>query len=316
MFLSEHFTKKITKPVVPPTPEPGPTPGDKINVADYDNIAEAIEAVPENGTLVFPKDQIIEEKLSVAKPVVIDGNGASFNKTITVSNAEVTIKNAKLVASAASNKAVTPAIKITGSKPFTLTNCQVSGTTRNAVNISTNGKVVVSGNTFDAGDKSIYNAIEFSISNAPDITDVTIENNTFNGVLGNNGISCYNIADNAHITIKGNTFNDIDVNNNPVRLSNAKNNNAVFDIVDNTYNFISEEPSADGYTGFMLLQDYSKTDQRQDFTKFTINFKNLKRGNKKLVEKGSGIDNVYYVYSDKENAILADGVNDPVVTFA
>ena len=90
----------------------------------------------------------------------------------------------------------------------------------------------------------------------------------------------------------------------------------ISNIVDNTYNFTSEEPSADGYTGFMLLQDYSKTDQKQDFTKFTINFKNLKRGNKKLVEKGSGIDNVYYVYSDKENAILADGVNDPIVTFA
>ena len=54
--------------------------------------------------------------------------------------------------------------------------------------------------------------------------------------------------------------------------------------------------------------------KKQDFTKFTINFKNLKRGSKKLLEKGSGIDNVYYVYSDKEG-ILADGVNDPVVTF-
>ena len=314
MFLSKYCIKKITKPVVPPTPTPDPEPGNKVNVADYDNIAEAIEAVPENGTVIFPEGQAIEEEISVTKPVTIDGNGASFNKTITVSNAEVTIKNAKLIATARSNKTATPAIKITGSKPFTLTDCQVSGTTRNAVNISTSGKVIVSDNTFEAGDNSIYNAIEFSISNAPDITDVTIENNTFNGTLGNNEISFYNIADNAHITIKNNTFNDISVNNNPIRLSNAKNNSAVFDIIDNTYNFTSEEPNADGYTGFMLLQDYSKTDQKQDFTKFTINFKNLKRGSKKLLEKGSGIDNVYYVYSDKEG-ILADGVNDPVVTF-
>lgn len=314
MFLSKYCTKKITKPVVPPIPEPDPGHGNKVNVADYDNIAEAIEAVPENGTVIFPEGQTIEEEVSVTKPVTIDGNGASFNKTITVSNAEVTIKNAKLIATARSNKTITPAIKITGSKSFTLTDCQVSGTTRNAVNISTSGKVIVSDNTFEAGDNSIYNAIEFSISNAPDITDVTIENNTFNGTLGNNGISFYNIADNAHITIKNNTFNDISVNNNPIRLSNANNNSVVFDIIDNTYNFTSEEPSADGYTGFMLLQDYSKTDQKQDFTKFTINFKNLKRGSKKLLEKGSGIDNVYYVYSDKKG-ILADGVNDPVVTF-
>lgn len=314
MFLSKYCTKKITKPVVPPTPTPGPEPGNKVNVADYDNIADALDAVPENGTVVFSTDSTVNEELAITKPVTVDGNGASFNKTITVSNAEVTIKNAKLIATARSNKTVTPAIKITGSKPFTLTDCQVSGTTRNAVNISTSGKVIVSDNTFEAGDNSIYNAIEFSISNAPNITDVTIENNTFNGTLGNNGISFYNIADNAHITIKNNTFNDISVNNNPIRLSNAKNNSAVFDIVDNTYNFTSEEPSADGYTGFMLLQDYSKTDQKQDFTKFTINFKNLKRGSKKLLEKGSGTDNVYYVYSDKEG-ILADGVNDPVVTF-
>lgn len=314
MFLSKYCTKKITKPVVPPTPTPGPEPDNKVNVADYDNIADALDAVPENGTVVFSTDSTVNEELAITKPVTIDGNGASFNKTITVSNAEVTIKNAKLIATARSNKTVTPAIKITGSKPFTLTDCQVSGTTRNAVNISTSGKVIISDNTFEAGDNSIYNAIEFSISNAPDITDVTIENNTFNGTLGNNGISFYNIADNAHITIKNNTFNDISVNNNPIRLSNAKNNSAVFDIIDNTYNFTSEEPSADGYTGFMLLQDYSKTDQKQDFTKFTINFKNLKRGSKKLLEKGSGIDNVYYVYSDKEG-ILADGVNDPVVTF-
>ena len=314
MFLSKYCTKKITKPVVPPTPTPGPEPGNKVNVADYDNIADALDAVPENGTVVFSTDSTVNEELAITKPVTVDGNGASFNKTITVSNAEVTIKNAKLIATARSNKTVMPAIKITGSKPFTLTDCQVSGTTRNAVNISTSGKVIVSDNTFEAGDNSIYNAIEFSISNASDITDVTIENNTFNGTLGNNGISFYNIADNAHITIKNNTFNDISVNNNPIRLSNAKNNSAVFDIIDNTYNFTSEEPSADGYTGFMLLQDYSKTDQKQDFTKFTINFKNLKRGSKKLLEKGSGIDNVYYVYSDKEG-ILADGVNDPVVTF-
>ena len=314
MFLSKYCTKKIIKPVVPPTPTPGPEPGNKVNVADYDNIADALDAVPENGTVVFSTDSTVNEELAITKPVTVDGNGASFNKTITVSNVEVTIKNAKLIATARSNKTATPAIKITGSKPFTLTDCQVSGTTRNAVNISTSGKVIVSDNTFEAGDNSIYNAIEFSISNASDITDVTIENNTFNGTLGNNGISFYNIADNAHITIKNNTFNDISVNNNPIRLSNAKNNSAVFDIIDNTYNFTSEEPSADGYTGFMLLQDYSKTDQKQDFTKFTINFKNLKRGSKKLLEKGSGIDNVYYVYSDKEG-ILADGVNDPVVTF-
>ena len=112
----------------------------------------------------------------------------------------------------------------------------------------------------------------------------------------------------------GNVFEDIDVSNNPIRLSNPKNVSTTFNFKDTTYSFNSDTPNADGYTAFMLLQDYSKAGSKQDFSKFTINFDNLVRGSKKLMEKGEGMDKVYYVYADTQG-ILADGVNDPVVNF-
>lgn len=65
----------------------------------------------------------------------------------------------------------------------------------------------------------------------------------------------------------------------------------------------------------MLLQDYSTGENKQDFSKFTINFTNLKRGDTKLVANGEGLDRVYYVYDDQDG-ILDAGVNDPVVNFA
>ena len=244
--------------------------------------------------------------------MTIKGNGVKFEKSIVVNDADVTIDNVVLTApgASASDKAIV--LKVSGTKPFTLKNSVVNGTTRTAVNIMTSGEITIENNTFDAGSKNIYNMIEFSISNARDIEKAVIKNNTFIGELKNNGICFYNLVDGAQIDIVGNTFDNVNVDNNLVRLSNPKNVSATFNIKDNTYTFSSETPNADGFTAFMLLEDYSKKDDKQDFTKFNITFSNLKRGTKKLMEKGSGIDNVWYVYDD-DAGIVTD--NDPVVTF-
>lgn len=231
-----------------------------------------------------------------------------------VSDAAVTFDNVKLVATGADVNDKTLALKVNGTKPFTLKNSEISGTARTALSIMTSGKIVFENNVFDAGNKNIYNMVEFSISNARDITDVTFKNNTFKGKLKNNGVSLYNLAEGATVNFVGNVFEDIDVSNNPIRLSNPKNVSATFSFKDTTYSFNSDTPNADGYTAFMLLQDYSKSGGKQDFSKFTINFDNLVRGSKKLMEKGEGMDKVYYVYADTQG-ILADGVNDPVVNF-
>lgn len=272
-------------------------------------------AVPEHGKLKFAAGTTIDEEVSIEKPMTIKGNGVVFTKPVNVVDAEVVLDDVVLTASGESNsdKKVN-AVKVNGTQPFTLVNSVVNGTCRTAVSIMTNGPIVIKSNKFDGGNKNIHNMIEFSISSARDITDVDIEGNTFVGDLKNNCISLYNLIDGAKVKVNKNKFDNINVDNNIVRLSNPKNVSADFEIADNEYSFSGEVPNADGYTAFMLLQDYSK-DMSQDFSKFHIAFKNLKRNGKKITENGFGLDQVFYVYADQQG-ILARGVNDPTVTFA
>lgn len=315
MLLSEYRTKKSNSLNPIPTPDPDPEPGNAVDAGEYDTLADAIADVPVGGTLSIPAgSSAVQEEVTFDKDITVKGNGVTFEKPVIVSDANVTLDGVKIVASGTDASDKTVALKVSGTKPFLLKDSEVSGTTRTALSIMTSGDIVIEDNVFDAGNKSIYNMIEFSISNARDISNVTFKNNTFKGELKNNGVSLYNLAEGAKVNFVGNTFTDIDVSNNPIRLSNPKNVSATFNFKDTTYNFTSDVPNVDGYTGFMLLQDYSKSGSKQDFTKFTINFDNLVRGTKKLTEKGSGIDNVYYVYQDTKG-ILADGINDPVVSF-
>lgn len=257
---------------------------------------------------------MIDEEVAITKDVVIEGNGAQFKAPFTVNDAEVVVNNAVFTATgkSASDTSGT-VIKVSGTKPFTLKNSTVNGSARTAVSIITSGKIVLENNTFDAGNSAIYNMIEFSIGTARDITAAVIKNNKFIGTLKNNAVSFYNFAEGAKIEVSGNTSEGMDVANNFIRLSNPKNVNVAFTMKDNTYSYSSDTPNASGYTAFMLLQDYSKNDT-QDFSKFKIDFTNLKRGTKAITENGTGLDQVFYVYKDG-TGILERGVNDPVVTF-
>lgn len=290
-----------------------------MDFSDYDSITDAIAAVNDGGTVRMSATDIVTDTLSISKSMTIEANGATFSAPIKVTSGNVKIDGAKLVASAASTAAKNnaPVISVTGDGDFALINSAISGTSRTGVSLGTSGSITVEDNTFEAGSKSIYNAIEFSIGDkAADISKAIVKGNTFTGTLGNNAISLYNLADGAEVNIEKNVFKDFSVNNNCVRLSNPRNVSATFNITDNSYSFTSETPSADGYTAFLLLQDYSKKDTpRQEFGKFTIHVKNLTRDGKKIAAKGDGIDKAYYVYSD-QNGILPDGVNDPVIDFA
>lgn len=288
-----------------------------MNAADYDSLADAIADVVDGGTVSMSAGMVVDSVTSISKSVKIKANGATFSAPVLVSGGDVEINGAKLVGSAATTAAKNnaPVVTVTGSGDFSLTDCSVSGTTRTGISLGTSGEITVSGNTFSVDpQKSIYNAIEFSIGDtAADITRATVKNNTFSGTFGNNLISLYNVSDGAEVSIVGNNFDNISVSNNCVRLSNPKNNTAVFNIVDNKYSFSSE--TATDYTAFMLLQDYAAAGAKQDFSKFAIHFKNLTRSNNKITAKGEGLDKAYYVYDDQDG-VLADGVNDPVVDFA
>lgn len=299
--------------MTPPTPD---NPGDKdtVDVDKYDSVADAIAAVPAGGTLKFAAGSApIADALTVDKAMTIAANGAEFTKPITVQNAKVTVDGAVFNVQGTNSKDTTPAIKVVGSEPFTLTNSEIKGTSRNPILVKTSGAVKIEGNKFD-GAGNFYNVIEFSISDDADITHAEIANNTFTGMT-NNCISIYNVADGAVVDVHDNKFENISVDVNPMRLSNPKNANATFNVENNTYTFSSETPNASGYTAFLLCQDYNKSGKRQEFSTYTVNFVNLMRGEKHLIEQGEGLDKVYYTYSDRTNGILNAGTNDPTVSF-
>lgn len=299
--------------MTPPTPD---NPGDKdtVDVDKYDSVADAIAAVPAGGTLKFAAGSApIADALTVDKAMTIAANGAEFTKPITVQNAKVTVDGAVFNVQGTNSKDTTPAIKAVGSEPFTLTNSEIKGTSRNPILVKTSGAVKIEGNKFD-GAGNFYNVIEFSLSDDADITHAEIANNTFTGMT-NNCISIYNVADGAVVDVHDNKFENISVDVNPMRLSNPKNANATFNVENNTYTFNSETPNASGYTAFLLCQDYNKSGKRQEFSTYTVNFVNLMRGEKHLTEQGEGLDKVYYTYSDRTNGILNAGTNDPTVSF-
>lgn len=285
-----------------------------VNAGDYDTVTEALNAVSAGETLSIPAGTIVTESLTIDKDITIEGNGATFTASISISSANVVINNANLTYEGSGKSDKTAIVSTTGATNFTLTNSTVSGSTRTGLSLTTSGEVVLDGNTFDAGDGKIYNMIEFAIgSNKPNLAGATISNNIFTDVLGNNAISFYNVADGAVINIEGNAFNKIDTDNNPIRLSNVKNNSATFNIKNNTYSYNSDE--ATEYTGFILCQDYTKSSgTEQQFNLYTINIENLKRGDTLITSNGEGLDRVWYVYEDG-TGILAIGENDPVVNF-
>lgn len=296
-----------------PTPDPKPDK-DVVDVDKYDSVADAIAAVPAGGTLKFTAGSApVAEELTFDKAMKIAANGVEFQKPIVVSNADVSVDGATFNVQGANSKDATPAVKVVGSQSFELSNSVVKGTSRNPILVKTSGEVKICGNKFD-GAGNFYNVIEFSISNDEDVTRAEISDNVFTGMT-NNCISLYNMADGAVVDVKNNKFENISVNVNPMRLSNPKNVNATFNVENNTYTFNSETPNADGYTAFLLCQDYNKSGKRQEFSQYTVNFVNLKRGDKHLTEQGEGLDKVYYTYSDRTNGILNAGTNDPTVSF-
>ena len=281
-----------------------------MNASDFETFADALAAVDDGGKIVLSED--IAEAITIDKPVTIAGNGATLHG-VTVTNAAVTIDDVTLAVSGESNKdTAVHAIAVTGAEDFTLVNATVEGTCRTAAKLATSGKVTIEGCTFKSDVQSIYNMIEFSISNDPDITSVIMENNTFEGETKNNLISFYNLAEGAEVKLSNCQMTGVSTNSNVLRISNPKNASAVFNVENCTYKYSSTTTT--DYTGFVLFQDYAASGDKQDFSKIQLNFTKLYRGSKKVTSNGTGLDRVYYIYDDQDG-ILADGINDPIVAF-
>lgn len=193
---------------------------------------------------------------------------------------------------------------------FTLTDCTFNGSTyiRNPVSLNVSN-ATVTGNTFDGtqstGTPSYYNAIEFSVASGYKLQSATLSNNTFNAAISNNYFSAYYFEDNAEITVENNLIRSANKGSSAIRISNSAHATGVeFNLNKNTYEYGTTTDTP--YEGFILLEDFAKTqesEQTQEFTTFKINITNLTAPN--------NAKQLLYVYDDQDGII---SYNQPAVT--
>lgn len=238
---------------------------------------------------------------------VLDGAGVTYkNGTITVTAADVTIKNltfgdkAKLV--------------VNTSGKFTLTGCTFTPETvcdnatklpvRTAVTLNVD-EAEVTNNTFGGITNGYYNAIEFGIgASNNDLSKAVISGNTFNSAIRNNYFNFYNMTPNAQIDIVNNKLLLAEKSSNGIRISNFRNATGVtFKIDSDEYTYAAD--SADSvYEGLILLQDYSKGSDVQNFSGITINVTKL--------SAPKSAKQLLYVYDDHTQSIIT--TNQPKLT--
>ena len=237
---------------------------------------------------------------------VLDGTGVTYTDgTITVTAADVTIKNlifgdkAKLV--------------VNTSGKFTLTGCTFAPQTvynkatelsvRTAVNLNV-GEAEVTNNTFEGVTNGYYNAIEFGIgANNNDLKAATISGNTFKSAIANNYFNFYNMTNGAQIDIVNNKLLLAEKSSNGIRISNYRNvKDVTFNVADDEYTYATDSADSE-YEGLILLQDFAKGSDVQNFSGITINVTNL--------SAPKSAKQLLYVYDDQDGIITT---NQPKLT--
>ena len=269
--------------------------------------ADGGEAVAQQGTSVsLPTDN--KGNLTISDDgAVLDGTKETYtNGTITVNAANVTIKNltfgdqAKLV--------------VNTSGKFTLTGCTFTPETvynkatelpvRTAVKLNV-GEAEVTNNTFKGVANGYYNAIEFGINaDNNNLQAATISGNTFESAIVNNYFNFYNMTDGAQINIVNNKLLLAEKSSNGIRISNFRNATGVtFKIDSDEYTYAAD--SADSvYEGLILLQDFFKDSNVQNFSGITIDVTNL--------SAPKSAKQLLYVYDDHTQSIIT--TNQPKLT--
>lgn len=197
-------------------------------------------------------------------------------------------------------------LEVNTSGRFTLKNCTFNGKAEVRTPVTLNvGSATVTGNTFNGtkedGTPSYYNAIEFAVSSGNMLSSATLSNNTFEAAIENNYFSTYYYADNAVITAEKNVIKLANRGSNAIRISNVTNSNVTFKLNNNSYEF-SDASGSSEYEGFILLQDFSKGDAVQDFSKVTIEINGL--------TAPTDASRLFYVYKNGAGII---STNQPVV---
>ena len=260
----------------------------QIGDAKYDTLAKAVEAATDGATITLLKDAELTETLNINKAITLDG------------------ANHKITGNSSAGK--TSFITVETDGDFTMKNATILPTSNveanPAIDLQVKGKVVVDNCVFGAADDTnqfMYNGLEFSQNEAyPMADETTISNCTFyGGSFRHNFISFYRMADGATININGNKFLNANWNDtNAIRVSNYSNVNATINLLNDTYSDHGADAKED-YAGLLVFQELS--DYNDDFTKLTVNIKNLDT-------TGAQSDQLFYVYKD---SIIS--TNQPVV---
>lgn len=262
-----------------------------IGSTHYDTLQEAVNVAAAGQTVTLLKDAELTETLDINKAITLDG------------------ANHKITGGSLAKKSL---IKVQTDEDFTLTNCifapntpvnisngEVVAGTRTAVYLKVGGNATVTNNTFEGIDNGYYNAIEFGINDEPALKGANISGNTFTTSIKNNYFSFYNLQEGAVVDIKDNKLLNSNKNSDGIRISNPKNVNAKFNIVNNTFTY---NGSGANYDALILLQDYSKGESPQNFGSITLNIEKL--------SAPQDITTLYYVYKNGTGVITT---NQPVV---
>ncbi len=262
-----------------------------IGSTHYDTLQEAVNVAAAGQTVTLLKDAELTATLEINKAITLDG------------------ANHKITGGSSAKKSL---IKVQTDEDFTLTNCifapntpvnisndEVVAGTRTAVYLKVGGNATVTNNTFEGVDNGYYNAIEFGIGIDPALEGANISGNTFKKSIKNNYFSFYNLQEGAVVNIKDNKLLNSNKNSDGIRISNPKNVNATFNIVNNTFTY---NDSGANYDALILLQDYSKEESHQNFGSITLNIEKL--------SAPQDITTLYYVYKNGTGVITT---NQPVV---
>jgi len=217
----------------------------------------------------------------------------------------IEIKNSVFSAQGANKKDSVYGLTLSGVEDILVENCEFSNIGYSSILNNASANVTIKDCTFNCA--NVYNPIEGTQS--LDNGNVTVEGCEFIGIPGNNMINFYQFKEGSHHVVKDCTFEPT-VDNNIVRISNRGSHAASFLFKNCSYNYpTGSVPTA--YTAFLICQDYTKKEGAlQDFSKCSVEFNSVKRGNEVL---NANSDYVYYTFENGRGVIT--GENDPVVSY-
>lgn len=233
-----------------------------------------------------------------------------FNDSVNIKDEDAVFAGCEFKAQGTGKKDSTKlGLKLVGSASADVSNCVFASQGYSAIGVQTSGKVVIDNCEFHC--ENNHNPIECTVQSGAAVEDVTVSNNKFTGICGNNYVNFYKVADGSVFTIEGNEFIDISPESEVIRFSNVENTSATFEVKNNSYNFYTTEGTSD-YTSFIMCQDFTaKNGKPEDFTKYTVNIENLRCNGQPVGEDRKCAQGVLtFTYQDGVG-IITD--NDPVI---